>query len=49
VIFSFYQRFLSRAADSGGLGFWTARLQQGAADEVVIAGFLALDEFFAQL
>jgi hypothetical protein len=48
LVQSFYPQFLGRGADGDGLSFWSARLQHGATDEVVIAGFVASDEFFVR-
>jgi hypothetical protein len=44
-----YLQFLHRPAESGGLNFWVALLQQGQTDEQISASILASDEFFRQL
>jgi hypothetical protein len=45
----FYERFLSRKADSDGLNYWMTQLQQGMRYEALVAGFVASDEFFNQV
>jgi hypothetical protein len=40
-------RFLQRAPDAAGLSAYTGQLQQGAADEQVIAQLVGSPEFFA--
>jgi hypothetical protein len=45
----YYQSFLHRDADSAGLSFWVAALQQGARREQVLAAILASDEYFSRL
>jgi hypothetical protein len=42
----YYQMFLQRAADPGGLSSWVANLQRGASFLTIGQQFLASDEFF---
>jgi hypothetical protein len=42
-----YTDFLHRAADAGGLAFWTAELAAGVDEKNVLAGIAASDEYFA--
>jgi hypothetical protein len=42
----YYQVFLQRAADSGGLNSWVAQLQQGGSFLTIGQQFLSSDEFF---
>jgi hypothetical protein len=44
----YYQVFLQRAADTGGLNGWVAQLQQGASFLTIGQQFLASDEFFTR-
>jgi hypothetical protein len=46
LVQNFYQKFLGRAAEPGGLGGWVATLQHGARDEQVIAGIVGSPEYF---
>ena len=43
----FYQTYLHRAGDSGGVAAWVQQMQAGTRDEDVIAAFLGSAEFFA--
>jgi hypothetical protein len=47
LVKGYYTRFLERLADTGGLSFFTAELQQGIPENSVAAAILASDEFFA--
>ena len=49
LVQSYYQEFLGRNADPGGLGAFGALLQQGAPDEAVIAALLGSAEKFAKV
>jgi hypothetical protein len=44
-----YLQFLKRTADSGGLNAFTQALVSGTPDELVIAEFVASDEYFARV
>jgi hypothetical protein len=49
LVKGFYLQFLKRAADSGGLNAFTQALVGGTRDEVVIAQFVASDEYFGRV
>jgi hypothetical protein len=49
LVQSYYQRFLHRTAEPGGLAAWVADLQGGARDEAVIAGIISSQEYFEGL
>lgn len=48
LVQSYYQQYLGRAADAGGLIYWTGALAAGATPEQVLAGILSSDEFFLE-
>lgn len=49
LIDDFYTRFLGRSSrQDPGANYWLSQLQQGVRDEVIIAGIIASDEFFAK-
>ncbi len=43
----YYQAYLHRAGDSGGVSAWVQQMQAGTRDEDIIAAFLGSAEFFA--
>jgi hypothetical protein len=45
----YYQTFLHRAGDQGGITAWVQAMQQGTRDESVIAAFLGSAEFLASV
>jgi hypothetical protein len=45
---NFYQTYLHRPADSGGLSAFVQAREQGATEDAVIASFLASDEYYHQ-
>jgi hypothetical protein len=47
LVQSYYQRFLNRTADTGGLNAFTNALNKGARDEDVIAGIVSSQEYLA--
>ncbi len=49
LVNAFYQTYLRRAADAGGLNNFVSQLQKGVRDEAVIAQLVASDEYFAKL
>jgi hypothetical protein len=49
VVMSFYQRFLRRPADTGGLNIFTMALQQGAKEGDIILDLVISDEYFARV
>ena len=44
-ITEFYQKFLGRQPDSGGLDFWTNMIQNSIALQDIIKGFVTSDEY----
>jgi hypothetical protein len=46
LVQSFFQAYLRRPPDTGGLNYWVGRLQQGVSDEDVIAGFVSSPEYY---
>jgi autotransporter-associated beta strand protein len=48
VVQGFYQKFLGRAADTGGLNTFVTALQQGARDEQVVQTITSSDEYFSR-
>jgi hypothetical protein len=48
VVQGFYQKFLGRAADLGGLNAWAANLQGGVPDEQVIAAIVGSEEYLGR-
>jgi hypothetical protein len=49
LVKGFYLQFVKRTADSGGLNAFTQALVSGTRDELVIAQFVASDEYFARV
>jgi hypothetical protein len=49
TVASYYQTYLNRPADSGGLNGFVAAMEAGMTDQQVIADLLASPEFFAKL
>lgn len=49
VVDAFYQAFLHRQPDSGGLTFWENFLGQGASLDTVGAAILGSDEYFGNI
>ena len=47
LVQSYYQRFLNRSADTGGLNAFTAALQNGVPDETIIAAIVSSPEYVA--
>lgn len=43
---SYYEAYLARPADPGGLSYWTGQLQQDNNDELVQAGILGSEEYY---
>src|SRR5205814_994051 len=48
-VVGYYQTYLHRSGDSGGVTAWVQQMQQGTRDENVIAAFLGSAEFFASV
>jgi hypothetical protein len=46
LVSGYYEAYLGRAPDSGGLSYWVAQLTAGVSDESVIATILGSDEFY---
>jgi hypothetical protein len=49
LVQGYYQSFLHRAADPGGLGAFVGDLERGDRDELVIAAIVGSDEYFQML
>jgi len=47
LVQDFYQKYLRRAADPGGLNAFTDLLQQGVRDEVVVADLVGSPEYLS--
>ena len=47
VIKAYYEKYLDRAADSGGLAYWLAKLQSGVTEQVIISDFTSSAEYLA--
>lgn len=47
LVQGFYQQYLRRAADSGGLSSWLGAMSSGSSDEQVISSIVGSAEFFA--
>ncbi len=43
---SYYESYLARPADPGGLSYWTGQLQENNNDELVQAGILGSEEYY---
>ena len=49
LISAWYQKFLHRPADSGGLRLFQTAMSHGSSDEVVIANIVGSAEYLADL
>ena len=49
ILHGWYQYFLRRNGDAGGINFVVNSLRSGARDETMVASFVAADEYFARL
>ena len=43
----YYQHYLNRNADAGGVNFWVTQLQRGARDEDIVSLIIGSDEYFS--
>ena len=48
VVQAAYQQLLGRAADPGGLAYWTNALTAGATDQQLNAALAGSDEYYAR-
>jgi hypothetical protein len=47
IVDGFYLKYLGRASDAGGRGYWVGHLQNGATLESIQAGFISSPEFIS--
>ena len=46
VVNAYYQQFLGRSSDAGGVAYWVGQLQHGVTDEALISLLVSSPEYF---